>query len=165
MAQLTHQVFITISDAKGMKSTATFHIPIATIPQDALDYADALVALYDPMTVAQIVSAGVTLNADISGVGAGAPQADAQEKGEYVFRSLNNFPFRVAISGFDENLVVANSQQLDTADLDMLAFIDGLITGVAVPSTAVIQATDSRGEDLLSLESALERFRRRPRVS
>lgn len=165
MAQLTHQVFITIQDAKGMRSTATIHIPISVVPQDALDYADLMVGLYDPMTVAEIVSAGVTLAADIGSVGAGAPQADAQEKGEFTFRTVNNFPFRVAISGFDENLVTASSQQLDIADLDMLAWIDGMITGVAVPSTEVIVACDSRGEDLITLESALERFRRRPRIS
>ena len=124
-----------------------------------------LVNEIDPLILGGIVNAGVTFAADIAGHGAIGPTSDVQEKGEFAFRTLNNFVFRVSLSGLDESFVLPASQALNTADDDVVDFVDALLLGLVVPSTATVIPVDSRGEDLTSLESALERFRRRARLS
>lgn len=165
MAILTHQVFITIEDNKGMQSTLIVHIPAATEAQDAVDFAGLLVNEVDPLVLGGIVNAGVTLAADIAGHGAIGPTSDVQEKGEFAFRTVNNFLFRVALSAFDEAFVLDASQNINTADDDVVDFFEALTDGLVVPSTETVIPCDSRGEDLLTLAAALERFRRRARLS
>ncbi len=161
MAQLTHQVFVTVQDKAGLKSTLIVHIPIATIPQDALDFADLLINEIDPLILGGIVSAGVTLAADISGHGAIGSTSNVQERGEFTFLTANSFVHSVGLPTLDETLVVASSRSIDLTQADVIDWVDAMLDGLAVPSTAVIVPVDSRGEDLLSLTSALERFRRR----
>ncbi len=165
MAQLTHQAFVTVQDNKGMQSTMIVHLPIATVPQDAIDYVGLLVNEVDPLVLGGVVAAGVTISADIAGHGAIGPTSDVQEKGEFAFRTVNNFLFRTSLSAFDEAFVLDASQVIDTGDVDVTDFVEALTDGLVVPSTATVIPVDSRGEDLVTLESALERFRRRPRLS
>ena len=165
MAILTHQGFVTVQDDKGMRSTMIVHLPFATLAQDALDFVGLLVDDIDPLVIGGIVSAGVTLAADIAGHGAIGPTSDVQEKGEFAFRTVNNFLFRVALSAFDESFVLGASQTINTGDALVQAFRDDLLNGIVVPSTATVIPVDSRAEDLTSLESALERFRRRARIA
>ena len=165
MAALTHQGFITVRDDKGMESTMTVYMPVATLAQDAVDYMSALVNEVDPLILGGIINAGVTLAADISGHGTIGPTSDAQERGEFSFRSENDFLHRVGLPTFDEAFVLSSSQTIDTGDADVSDFVDALLDGLVVPSTNTVIPTDSRGEDLATLESALERFRRRARLS
>lgn len=158
---LTHQVFVTVQDRAGLKSTLIVHIPIATIPQDALDFADLLINEIDPLILGGVVAGGVTLAADISGHGAIGSTSNVQEKGEFTYNTFNSFLHTVGLPTFDQTLVVAGSRSIDTTQVDVIDFNDAMLTGLAVPSTAVIVPTDSRGEDLTSLKAALERFRRR----
>ncbi len=162
---LTHQVFITVKDDKGLSSTMIVHLPIATLPQDAIDFADELINDVDPLILGGIVAAGVSFAADIAGHGTIGPTSDVQEKGEFTFRTVNNFPFKHALSTLDEAFVLGASQTLDTGDPLVDALVQDMLVGIVVPSTATVIPVDGRGEDLTSLESALERFRRRARVS
>lgn len=158
---LTHQVFVTFQDDAGRKATAIIHIPVATLAQDAVDFAGLLINEIDPLVVGGIVAGGVTLAADIAGHGAIGPTSDVQEKGEFSFNTANNFLHSVGIPTFDETLVIAGSGVIDTGQVDVVDFTDAMLTGLAVPSTNLVTPVDSRGEDLTSLKSALERFRRR----
>lgn len=164
MALLTHQVFITIQDDKGLQSTMIVHIPAATLAVDAVDFAGLLVNEVAPLTTGGIVAAGVSLAADIVGHGTIDPLSDVQEKGEFTYRTVNNFPAKVSLSTLDEQFVLGASQTLDIGDPLVAAFNSAMLVGIVVPSTAVVVPTDGRGEDLTSLQSALERFRRRSRV-
>lgn len=161
MAQLTHQVFVTVQDKAGFKSTMIVHIPIATVPQDALDFAGLLINEIDPLILGGIVSGGVTLAADIAGHGGIGSTSNVQEKGEFTYNTENSFLHSVGLPTFDETLVVAASRNIDLTQEDVEDFNDAMLDGLAVPSTEVIVPVDSRGEDLSSLKSALERFRRR----
>ncbi len=161
MAQLTHQVFVTIQDKAGLKSTMIVHIPIATTPQDALDFADLLINEIDPIINGGIVSAGVTLAADIAGHEAIGSTSNVQERGEFVWNTENGFLHSVGVPTWIETLVVAGSRQLDVAQVDVEDFVEAMEDGLAVPSTNLIVPVDSRGEDLTTRKSALERFRRR----
>ncbi len=158
---LTHQVFITFQDDAGRKATAIVHIPVATLAQDAVDFAGLLINELDPLVVGGIVAGGVTLAADIAGHGAIGPTSDVQEKGEFSYNTFNNFIHSVGIPTFDEALVVAGSGVIDTGQADVIDFNNAMLLGLVVPSTNTVIPVDSRGEDLTSLKSALERFRRR----
>lgn len=161
MAQLTHQGFITIQDKAGLKSTMVVHIPIATGAVDALDFIDDLIDLVDPMILGGVVGGGITLAADIAGHGAIGPTSNVQEKGEFTWNTLNAFLHSVGVPTFDEDLVVAASRVIDVADAAVSPFLTAMKDGIVVTSTNTIIPTDSRGEDLVDLKSALERFRRR----
>ncbi len=161
MAQLTHQVFVTVQDKSGLKSTLIVHVPIATLAQDALDFADAIIDLIDPLILGGVVGGGVTLAADIAGHGTIGPTSNVQEKGEFTWNTLNAFLHAIGLPTFDENFVVTASRSIDTADATVLAFTNAIKDGLVVPSTNTVIPTDSRGEDLTTLKSALERFRRR----
>lgn len=165
MAVLTHQVFVTVRDNKGMQSTMIVHIPAATDAVDALDFAELLVDKIDPLILGGVVAAGVTLAAVIAGHGTIGPTSDVQEKAEFAWRTANDFLFRVALSTLDEQFVLDASQSIDTGDATVLAFTNALKDGLVVPSTETVIPVDSRGEDLVTLEAALERFRRRARIS
>ena len=158
---LTHQVFVTLQDDAGRKATMIVHIPVATLAQDAVDYAGLLINEIDPLVLGGIVAGGVTLGADIAGHGAIGSTSDVQEKGEFAFNTANNFIFTVGVPTLDEGLVIAGSGVIDTGQADVVDFLDAMITGLAVPSTNLVVPVDSRGEDLTSLKAALERFRRR----
>ncbi len=159
---LTHQVFVTVQDKAGLKSTAIIHIPIATGAVDAIDFAGLLVNEIDPLILGGIVSAGVTINADISGHGNIGSTSNVQEKGEFTFNTVNGFLHSIGLPTFDETLVVAASRNINVGQVDVVDFVNAITVGLAVPSTNLITPVDSRGEALTTtLKSALERFRRR----
>jgi len=158
---LTHQVFVTVQDNAGRKATSIVHIPVATLAQDAVDFAGLLINEIDPLIVGGIVAGGVTLAADISGHSGIGSTSDVQEKGEFTFNTFNNFLHSVGIPTLDEGLVVAGSRSIDTGQQDVIDFVNAMTVGLAVPSTNLVVPVDSRGEDLTSLKEALERFRRR----
>jgi len=161
MSTLTHEVFVTVQDKTGRKSTTIVHIPLATTPQDALDFAGLLINEIDPLILGGIVGGGVTLSADIAGHGAIGSTSNVQEKGEFTYNTFNAFKHSLSLPTFDETLVIAASRTIDIGQADVEDFNDAMLVGLAVPSTAVIIPVDSRGEDLTTLVSALERFRRR----
>lgn len=161
MAALTHQCFVTVQDNAGRQATSIIHIPVATLAQDAVDFVGLLVNEIDPLIIGGVVAAGVTLAADIAGHGAIGPTSDVQEKGEFSFNTINAFIHSVGLPCLDETLVVAASNVIDLTQADVIDFVDAMLDGIAVPSTNVVIPTDSRGEDLVSVKSALERFRRR----
>lgn len=161
MAQLTHQAFVTIQDKAGLKSTLIVHIPIATVAKDALDFTNLLIDKIDPLVLGGVVGGGVTLAADLAGHGTIGPTSNVQEKGEFTFNTLNAFLHSVGLPTFDETFVVAASRNIDTGAPLVAAFVTAMEDGIVVPSVATVIPTDSRGEDLTTLKSALERFRRR----
>jgi len=161
MAALTHQCFVTLQDNAGRKATLIVHIPVATLAQDAVDFVGLLVNEIDPLVLGGIVAAGVTLAADITGHGSIGSTSDVQEKGEFTMNTINSFLHAVGVPTFDESLIIAGSDAIDTTQADVIDFVDALLDGLAVPSTNTVIPVDSRGEDLTSIKSALERFRRR----
>ncbi len=158
---LTHQGFITVQDDAGRESTLIVHMPVAVLAQDAVDFIGLLIDEIDPIIVGGIVRAGVTLACDIAGHGTIGALADVQEKGEFTFNTLNLFLAAVGLPSFDESLIVASSDTIDLTDGDVVDFVDAMIDGIEVPSTNTVVPCDSRGETLVSVKSALERFRRR----
>lgn len=161
MSELTHQVFATIQDNAGRRATLIIHLLASVLAQDAIDFAGLLINEIDPLVLGGVVAGGVTLSADISGHGSIGSTSDVQEKAEFSFNTENKFIFSVGIPTLDEALVIAGSDAIDTGQADVVDFLDAMIDGITVPSTNLIVPVDSRGEDLTSLKSALERFRRR----
>jgi hypothetical protein len=63
------------------------------------------------------------------------------------------------IPTFSEALVQAGTDAVDTADLDVAAFVTAMQDGIVVTG-GTISPTNSRDNDVVSLASARQQFRR-----
>ena len=165
MSVLTIELLTTIIDQAGRQSTFTVNVPFATDPVQALEAAQEMLPLTDALTVGKIIRAGIFLGVDLSGVDALGALSDVQEKAAYLYRTLNNFPVNVSIPAFDEAKIDNLNAVVDRTDADVIAWEAAIISGIATPIfTGTVAFVDSRGEDIVSVESAIEAFRPRKRM-
>lgn len=158
-------LFFTIADADGDKSRV--ELPIDETGITLANMAAILEAVWDlmnPLVNGQLVTAGFSLETDISGftnVAAGA-LADVQEKAEFVFRTASGFVKRLNIPTFVETLFgsAGASKEVNLADTGVAAFVTALEDGITVTAQAVT-FVDSRGDELDALESAVENWGKR----
>jgi hypothetical protein len=156
---MAFEVYVIVQDAKGDKSTISIPVPsditLTDIPEIVQDMTEFLV----PMVTGGIVSAGLRVEVDVSGVSttiAGAA-SDVQEKARFVFRGVNGFLKTLHIPTFLEDLFVAGTPDVDTTDVDVAAFVtvmeDGWLLDDAVTA---VEPCDIRGDDLEDLVTAVE---------
>jgi len=154
-----------IRDEKGKQSTMTVNVPSSLSARQASAFAVQFAALIDAVIKGQIVSIGLSLSINLSGDYAGdAAEAlgDVEEKGYFQFLTENGFRTAVNIPTFDETLVLANSNQIDTTNADVVALLQAMTVGLTVlpadPEEIVVEPCDTRGENISQLQTALEVF-------
>lgn len=157
-------VYVQIRDAKGDTSSVTIPIPTETSLADAAIFAKEIAELIDPLVAGGIVGAGFSVGVDLSGlVQIPAAISDVQEKAMFAFRTANNFLKRLHLPSFEEGKFTPNSVQVDQTDADVAAFITALTDGIDLTGaggSGVVAPVDTRGEDLVSLEAAVEAWGR-----
>jgi hypothetical protein len=156
-------LFFNIVDAKNESSTVEIEFPSAT-PVGVLAAAvPAVAVLINPLVQGGLKSAGFKVEVDVPTWGAGALLvSDVQEKAEFALRGVNGFLKRLNLPTFDEAFFTPTTKNVDLSDPDVAAFTDFLTDGITVSAT-LIQPTDIRGDDLVTLESATENWGRRRR--
>lgn len=154
-------IFFTIVDAKGDTSTVTIPFPTAS-PLAAITAAvPAVAALINPLVTGGLRTAGFSVEIDVPTWGPGAIiPSDVQEKAEFVFRGVNGFPKRLNLPTFDEAFFTALSKDVDLSDPDVTAFVDFMTDGITAGGS-LVQPTDIRGDDLVTLEKATENWGKR----
>jgi hypothetical protein len=156
-------LFFTITDAKGDPSTVDFPFPDATPVAVLAAAVPAVAALLQPLITGGLKTAGFKVEVDVPLFGPVATLAsDVQEKAEFAVRTVNGFLKRLNLPTFDEAFFVPNTKEVDRTDPDIQAFVDFLEDGITVSAT-LIQPTDDRGEDLVTVERARENWGRRRR--
>lgn len=154
-------LFYIIEDAKGDKSTVNIEVPSTVVLTDIPDLVQTFAELVNDMVQGGIVSGGVTLEIDLTGVSTvAALAADVQEKAAYTFRGVNGFLKRLTIPTILESVFHLNSREVDTTLPSQAAFITAMTDGVTLTSTNVVQPCDSRGDDLDTLNDAREAWGR-----
>lgn len=157
-------VFYTIQDAKGQKSTTTLPIPATTTPANALAAVKAFGPLIGAITGGALVNAGVTLSVDvgtISGFGAAAADSDVQEKGFFSFRSVTNFIKSFNVPTILETVFSPGTKFIDQANTAIAALLTAVTDGVdvsGVGGTGTVSMVDSHGADLVTVEEARENW-------
>lgn len=148
-------------DAKGKTSFTKVSVPTGFSIADYVEFAQDMSQLLANITEGQLTGASVTFGLDLSGLGLKAVAsglADAGQKAFFIFRSaVTGFRKRLSIPTLSELKVVAGSDDIDQADVDVAAFITAMEDGVVV-TLGTIAPTDSRAQDLVAVSSAKETF-------
>lgn len=94
------------------------------------------------------------------------PDSDVEEGAMFTFQTDGGFLTEMRIPTFKESLLVAGTDLVDTADSDVLDFVNTILDGpdgVAGVGEDRVDMTDNRGQDIHALVTAQEAFRRRTR--
>lgn len=147
---------IDFKDAKNKSSFTRIRIPTGlTIAQYTSFVQDAAQALTD-ISGCIVTGASIGINFTFTGLGAAAAAAaDVASKAFFKVRSaVAGFFAKMSIPTFDEDsLVVAGTDQIDTADTAVAAFITLVETG-----DGTVAPCDKYGNDLVDVEISREQF-------
>lgn len=158
-------IYFTIRDDKGDKSTIEIPFPDATAVTDLPLLVDAVGQLLDPLISGGLAGAGFRVEATVTGFpSAAGALSDIQEKAEFAFRTVTNFVKRLNIPSFIETFFLPGTREVDTTDADIAAFVTALEDGVDVSGaggSGIVQPCDIRGDDLDTLEYAIENWGKR----
>lgn len=155
-------VVVTFRDRKGKTATTEVKIPTGLTLDNMIEFAQDLVVLIDPITNGQIISVSIGIRVDTSALGltsAPGSTADVEEKGVFQFGTALGTYTSVNIPCISDSDVVDGSDELDTSDVEIAAFIAAMTGGITLTDLSVVQPTDSREEDITNLVFARERFR------
>lgn len=159
---LSPVVIVTFKDRKGKTATTEVKIPTGLSLADMVEFAQQMAVLIDAITTGQIISVGIGIRIDTSGLGltaAAGTTADVEEKGKFQFLTDGGFYTTVNIPCWSDINTVDFSDVIDTADTDVAAFIAAMISGLTMTSTNVVAPTDAREDDIVGISFARERFR------
>lgn len=158
-------LFYTIADADGDKSRVEFqvdptNVTILNAPTLMVDVWN----LMNPLINGQLISAGFTVEADISAYTNVIPGAlaDVQEKAEFVFRTAGGFLKRINLPTFVETLFGSSgaSSEVNLADTNVAAFVTAIVDGITVGGDDIL-FQDTRGDEIASLSVARENWGKR----
>jgi hypothetical protein len=161
MSALTHEIFIQFRDADGDVTTRSWEVPNSVAITDVPILAAELMDLMVPLINGTIVKAGYTAEVTVPVLVAQA-LSDVQELLAVGARTTNGFLKRMHLPTIDEAKVfLPGSKEADLADADVLAYTTALISGIDLTGaggSGTVQFSDGRGEDLTSIEYAVEAF-------
>lgn len=151
-------VQIDFKDAKNKSSFTRIRIPTTfTIAQMTTFAQDAAQAVTD-ISGCIVTGASIGLNFTLTGLGAAAAAAaDVASKAFFKARSaVAGFFAKMSIPTFDEDtLVVAGTDQIDTANAAVATYVTLVETG-----NGTIAPVDKYGNDLVDVEISRETFMR-----
>jgi hypothetical protein len=153
-------VYYTIVDDKGDKSTVEVPLPDATALTDVEIFVEQMGLLIDPLVQGGIVGAGFRVEASVASfTNVASTIADVQEKGRFLFRTAGNWLKSLSLPTFSDLLINPGSNTVDETDTDVAAFITAMEDGIDLSGaggSGVIQPSDYRGDDIATLEKAVE---------
>lgn len=152
-------VIFTVQDGKGETSPITINLPTSTSPTDAVAFAVTAWPLVNALITGGNVVGRVSF--EISGLASANPigGSDVQEIGRFIFKTVSNFTKSLGLPTFLESKILPGTDQIDTSDVDVAAFVTMMESGVdttANGGSGVIQPSDYRDDDLDSLVGAIE---------
>lgn len=150
-----------IRDGKGAKSTIGIYLPDDQTLVSVQEFVDLFAPIIDDITDGVIdgvsLSVGMVLPAGLA-ASAGA-NSDVEEGARFIFASEGGYRTSVRIPTFPETKILAGSRNVSLVDVDVDAFVDAMIDGLLV-TAGQAEPSDYRGEDVVSLVSAIESFQR-----
>jgi len=155
---LSVEIVYTVKDStpKGESQMSIF-VPVGlTNILSYLEVARSFVGFADFLVSGKFLGiAEICFGVDISGLANNTLDAnsDVEEIGEFIFATEDNNPVIVNVPAIKEDIVLANSHQIDLANANVASFVTGMTTGVA------FQPTDIGERDIVNLRTATERFR------
>ena len=107
----------------------------------------------------KVESAEICFGVDISAItNNGAPQNFREEIGAFKFTTAEGFDVAVNIPGWDESKTLSGSDDIDTGDAAVAAFISAMESGIVVTG-GTVSPTDKAENDITSNTFAREKYR------
>ena len=167
MSSLAAGIVITVQDGKGKKSNMVINVPPA-LPNIGRYMAIGRnwIDIVRGVTSGKVVYAGVTFGIELTAGALGDvadPNSDVEEGAKFIGMTENGFTSSLRIPAFDEAKILAGTRQVDLTDGAVEDLVDAMIDGIDDDDTVLVNlqdVVDTRGEDIVSLVSALESFQR-----
>jgi len=156
------KVIYTAIDDKGATATTEVKVPTGFTIAQYIEFAQAMAQLMDAIMAGKLTSANFCIGVSLTGLGLKLlpdPGADVEEKGFFQYTTASGYKTRLQIPAFDEGLVNAGSDSINTLQADVLAFDTAMRFGINVTGPGTIQPCDEREDDVQSLDFAREHFR------
>lgn len=157
-------IFYTIrGERPNVTSRMEVKVPDTVTVPNAILFAQGLAPLIDAVIRGAIVGIGLSVDVSLPG-GLDATAsigADVEEGATFQFNTDGGFKTRFRIPTFDEALIVADSNVVDTADTDVAALVTAMEDGLDIDpgaGTTLIQPSDARDDDIVTLDYAVESF-------
>lgn len=148
-------IFYTLEDADGDKSRVEIPVTVADLLDADIDFVvGAAWDIINPLVNGHLVTAGFTIEVDISGFtnAAVATIADVQEKAEFAFRTVTGFIKRISLPTFIETFFTSAGagKDVDTSATEVAAFNSMIIDGIpdAVVVVTPVPVVDLHGDDV-----------------
>jgi hypothetical protein len=158
-------ILYTIEDRDGKDSNTEIKIPDSALLSNAAIFAAEMAQLIDPLIRGVIRRIGIAFLIDMAGVTgiktAALAGADVEEGAKFGFRTAANFFTGLRLPTFDEAFIIDGTDQVDTEDPDVAAFVTAMVSGIDLSGaggTGTISPTTNREEDLVALTYAQESF-------
>lgn len=150
-------------DQKGKSSFTKIRIPTGFSFAQYTEFIQDAAQLLADTSVGILTGASFTVSLDLSGSTIKAVAntlSDVAEKAFFQFGSaVSGFFSRLNLPAIDETYIPVGTDAVDTAHPDIAAFTATMIDGIAITSGTLQPVTD-RGDDLVSVDIAVEQFRK-----
>lgn len=156
---LTFDLVFTVEDEKGKQSDTTVNVPTTFSLTAYTEFAQACANVIDDLIGGILVACILQVLADISGLTGNVrvQASDVEEKGHFKFRTVAGRSVDVKIPGFDESLMTAGTDDIDTTTVAVNAFVNMMEDGLSVTGGTIIPC-DVDEDDILGLEFARESY-------
>jgi len=152
---LAPKIRFKITDNDGDVANTEIHVQSGDTIAQYDSFAEDYALLLDPIILGAIDPIAVmTIPVDISGLTGNTlnPVSDVEQIGAFQFADTNNEPVDVNVPGILLSTVLGSSDELDTADTDVAAFIalmesgDGTISPSSVSEADIVDTFYARKE-------------------
>ena len=151
-------------DNKGKPSFTKVRVPLGFTISQYIEFGQGMAQLMANISTGQITRASFCAGLDLSGAtikGTPSGLSDIAQKGLFGFStSVAGFRTKMKIPAISETKVVAGSDTIDQADVDVAAFITAMENGIVVTG-GTISPTDQRENDIVSTDYSRELFRKK----
>lgn len=156
------QIVYTVQDDAGQQGTTAINVPNAFSLAQFQEFGSDMATLLDAILGGKVIDASICFAVDISALSSNTElsTSDIQELGKFTFDTVLGRTVICNVPTLDELLVAAGSHDIDTADLDIAAFVSMFEDGLAVTGGSIFPC-DAQEDDIGFLRSARERFRSR----
>lgn len=156
-------VVYSIRDEKGATSLMQVNLPSGTALADVILFAQQMAPLVEALITGAITRIGIALTVALPGGLRSNPLSgsDVEEGGRFQFKTDGGFYTSTRVPTFDESFVTAGTAEIDTAAGAVASFVASMLAGIdltGVGGSGIIEPTDTRDDDLGSLEFAREQF-------
>lgn len=164
LAQGVHMsigISVTFKDEANKEASTSFNVPSATTAANAAFAAQAWMLLADAISDGKIVAASMTLPVSLP-AGLKADPIDGSRVGvgaRFQWNTSGGFLTRFILPARRESIILDETDVVDETDPDVANMIAEMTAGLdltTVGGVGTVQPTDTRNEDVASLDEAYE---------